>query len=397
MTRVAITTAAIAAVTLLASCGGGGGPEPEPPPQTFSKCDTSATENGDVAAAESGAGGLTGSESAPAPEGVLGWTMRYCSTGRDDSIVEVTGLLATPDGDAPEGGWPLIAFAHGTAGLGDQCAPSTSGIEKMLYLETFIGAGYAIVASDFAGLGTDGIPGFLIGESEGRSVLDSARAARGISGANIGPQTMIVGYSQGGHAALFAGELAPTYAPEIDVVAVAALAPPTDLTELTDVRFNEPNSFDTAAPLIASWVDYYGQDPSSLVTAQGAEVLDIVVNECTGRLPQAQGPVDDFLQASLLDIPEWAALLEENSTGQSAIAAPVFIAQGGRDKLVPLEVTRSAIPDLCAINDNLRYQEYDGVSHGNLRLAAADDMLQFLADGLAGQPSEVGADCASVN
>lgn len=398
MTRMAFTAAALAVVTLLASCSGDQSePEPEPPPQTFSDCDTSATENGDVAAAESGAGGLTGSESTQAPDGVLGWTMRYCSTGSADSIVEVTGLLATPDGDAPEGGWPLVAFAHGTAGLGDQCAPSTNGIEKVLYLDPFIEAGYAVVASDFAGLGTDGIPGFLIGESEGRSVLDSVRAARGVSRANIGPQTMIVGYSQGGHAALFAGELAPTYAPEIDVVAVAALAPPTDLTELTNVRFSEPNSFDTAAPLIASWVDYYGQDPSLVVTPQGAEVLDIIVNECTGRLPEAQGPVDDFLQASLLDLPEWAALLAENSTGQNAIEAPVFVAQGGRDKLVPVEVTRSAIPVLCAVNDNLRYQEYASASHGGLRLAAADDLAQFLADSLAGQPSEVGQDCAGVN
>ncbi|MEJ7703119.1 MAG: hypothetical protein WKF47_05470 [Geodermatophilaceae bacterium] len=76
--------------------------------------------------------------------------------------------MRTRDGDAPEGGWPLVAFAHGTAGLGDQCAPSTNGIEKVLYLDPFIEAGYAVVALDFAGLGTDGIPGFLIGESEGQ-------------------------------------------------------------------------------------------------------------------------------------------------------------------------------------------------------------------------------------
>ena len=394
MSKAAIAAATMAAAALLAGCGD---PEPEPPPQVFSDCDTSATENGDAGAAESGAGGLTEVESTLAPEGALAWTIRYCSTARDDSILEVTGLLATPDGDAPEGGWPLVAFAHGTAGLGDQCAPSVDGAEKVLYLDAWIEAGYAVVASDYAGLGTDGVPGFLVGESEGRSVLDSIRAARGMSAANVSPSTMIVGYSQGGHAALFAGELAPTYAPEIELAAVAALAPPTDLTELVNVRFNEPNSFDTAAPLIASWVAYYGQDPTSLVTPRGAEVLDIVLDECTGRLPEAQGPVAQFLNSSLTDIPEWAALLEENSTGQVAIEAPVFIGQGGRDNLVPVEVTRLGLTDLCAVNEDLRYREYPGATHGGLRLAAAEDLAQFLADSLAGQPSRVGDDCASLN
>lgn len=395
MTRAGITGAALAVVTLLASCGGGDPqPDPTPPPPTLSDCDTSGVDDSGAAAAESGAGGLMEAEPADSPEGVNGWTIRYCSTGREGDIIEVTGLLATPAGDPPEGGWPLVAWAHGTAGLGDQCAPSGDGIERIIYIEPWIAAGYAVVASDYEGLGTDGTPAYLVGESEARSILDSVRAARNLPAANVGSPTMTVGYSQGGHAALWTGELAPTYAPEIDLVAVVSLSGPTDLVGLVEVRADERNAYDAAAELIASWSDYYGTDPSDVVTPEGAAVLDIVRGECAGRTEDAVGPLEDFLQTPLEESPDWLALLEANSTGQTRIEAPVFIAQAQRDNLVPAEVTREALPELCATNEQLRYQEY-ATTHGGLRLAVAPDMLQFLADGLAGQPSSVGLDCST--
>jgi pimeloyl-ACP methyl ester carboxylesterase len=85
-----------------------------------------------------------------------------------------------------------------------------------------------IVATDYVGLGTAGPHPYLIGQGEARSVLDSVRAARQMPQLSLQPATVVWGHSQGGHAALWAGALAPSYAPDVHVLAVAALAPASD-------------------------------------------------------------------------------------------------------------------------------------------------------------------------
>ena len=92
-------------------------------------------------------------------------------------------------------------------------------------LQTFLDAGYVVAATDYEGLGTPGLHPSLVGESEGRGVLDAARAARGMKAAAAGSKALVFGLSEGGHSALFAGELAASYAPELRVLGVAAVAP----------------------------------------------------------------------------------------------------------------------------------------------------------------------------
>ena len=118
----------------------------------------------------------------------------------------------------------MVTWAHGGAGMADICAPSkqsdiasghasTQALVAMARrrrgcVQTFLDAGYVIAATDYEGLGTPGLHPLLVGESEGRSVLDAARAARGLKPAAAASKALVFGQSQGGHAALFAGELA---------------------------------------------------------------------------------------------------------------------------------------------------------------------------------------------
>jgi pimeloyl-ACP methyl ester carboxylesterase len=94
--------------------------------------------------------------------------------------------------------------------------------------------GYVVVATDYPGLGTPGIHPYLIGKSEGRAVLDSVRAARDLPDAAASNRFAVWGHSQGGHASLYTGELAASYAPDLKLVGVAAAAPATYLIELFD-------------------------------------------------------------------------------------------------------------------------------------------------------------------
>ena len=142
----------------------------------------------------------------------------YRSTATNGSAIAVSGTVAIPKGTAPKGGWPVISWAHGTTGIADACAPSRSdafgGYDHAL-LNRWLKAGYAVVRTDYEGLGTPGDHPYLIGVSEGRSVLDMVRAARKLD-SNIGKRVVIAGHSQGGHAALWAASLQRKWTPELN-------------------------------------------------------------------------------------------------------------------------------------------------------------------------------------
>ena len=75
---------------------------------------------------------------------------------------------------------------------------------------------------------------YLIGQGEARSVLDAVRAARQMPELDLAERTVVWGHSQGGHAALWTGAIGPSYAPEVDLIGVAALAPASNLVALVD-------------------------------------------------------------------------------------------------------------------------------------------------------------------
>src|SRR3954453_2973837 len=153
----------------------------------------------------------------------------YRSTGSDGKANAVSGTISVPRGKAPKGGWPILTWAHGTTGIADSCAPTRSpGDPSTAYvypdLNTWLGEGFAVVRTDYMGLGTPGVHGYLIGKDEGRSVLDVVRAARKTVG-HLSNKVVIAGHSQGGHAALWAGALAKTYTPDLKVAATIGFAP----------------------------------------------------------------------------------------------------------------------------------------------------------------------------
>jgi hypothetical protein len=66
---------------------------------------------------------------------------------------------------------------------------------------------------NYEGLGTYGVHPYLLGESEGRGILDIVPAVRqlaaeGVDGPEIAGEYVIIGHSQGGQAALFGAQLA---------------------------------------------------------------------------------------------------------------------------------------------------------------------------------------------
>ena len=189
------------------------------------------------------------------PSGQLG---AYVATGTESCTAAPTAggtsrgdrHLLEPDNPWPGNGpRPLISFATGPYGLGEQCAPSrlfnqgihfsqgfdlTFGYEET-FIATMVARGFAIVVTDGVGLGIpDTVPQFLNRIAAGTAVLDAARAAMQLPGTSLDPHGPVAfwGWSSGGQASASAAELAPSYAPELNVVGAWAGASPADINLL---------------------------------------------------------------------------------------------------------------------------------------------------------------------
>ncbi|WP_234036872.1 alpha/beta hydrolase family protein [Rhodococcus sp. P-2] len=145
-----------------------------------------------------------------------------------------SGSVFLPEGEPPAGGWPVISYAHGTLGSADQCAPSSTGFGpgEIEPIERWLREGYAVVATDYSGLGTDGVLAYLDGHAAGANAVDIVRAAHELYGNVLSPRWMVAGLSEGGHAAYFAGHEASSRAPELDFRGSVVVAGPTHMEGL---------------------------------------------------------------------------------------------------------------------------------------------------------------------
>ncbi|MFA6113135.1 MAG: lipase family protein [Sphingomonas sp.] len=336
-----------------------------------------------------------------APAGADAWRIRYVSRNDSGAPEEVTGVVVAPRGAAPAGGRPVIAWAHGTWGVAEKCAPSTGNFFGATPgLNAALARGYVFVATDYAGLGTPQPHPYLVGASAAHSMLDSVRAARQVSGADAGQSFAAWGESQGAHAALFAGELARDYAPELKLVGIAAAAPPTDLVaNLTGGADPSVRAFLTAFTA-DSWSRHFRIPLSTIGRPATARLIGRLAQNCLtiGKKPKLGTVVGilalrrDLRGVDLGKIQPWARIARENSAGQRAPGGPLFIAQNSKDVIVSPTVTHAFARRLCTRGARVRYMTM--ATPGGHVTSAADSAiatLDWIGGRFAGAPAP--SDC----
>ena len=294
-----------------------------------------------------------------APPGMRAWTVMYGSTGLNGEPIVVSGMILAP-ADPPSGsGYPVVAWAHGTTGIADSCAPSRAGSDRVAELAELAAAGYVVTATDYEGLGTAGTHPYIIGISEGRSVLDSIRAVQHLPQAHAANETVVVGLSQGGHAALWAGQLAPAYAPELDIRGALAGSPPADLSAWASWTFDAAASGQIGATrpavlLFGVWSEIYGL-PLPFLTDRAQEIAATVRDGCDFSGLSANPYVSDPTL-----IPEWNQRLLENSPGAARTRVPFLVVAPSDDQLVWYESQVAGVGAMCAIGDTVELRTVSG-------------------------------------
>jgi Secretory lipase len=321
--------------------------------------------------------------------------IKYRSTDATGQPNYVTGTLLVPraawTGAGPR---PVVAFAPGTQGLGDDCAPS-----KWLPAGTFYGIpdvqamldrGWAVAVTDYEKLGTPGDHTYVVKDAEAHALLDIVRAAQRLPGSGVAADAPVAiwGYSQGGQAAAAAAEA--TYAPELDVHGVVAGGVPSDLGLLAQHLSTTGNLFFTFLAYAAVGLDsaYPELDLESYLNETGRSLIGSARESCVGPglLIGAGRRTQDLTTTDPLQDPVWQARIAEQRLGEVAPQAPVFQYHTSFDEVIPVDLGRDLRDAWCAGGARVQYIEYPLAEHVLGEIAGDADGLAFLEDRFAGQP-----------
>jgi Secretory lipase len=320
--------------------------------------------------------------------GAGAWRMMYVSESLEGEPIVVTGTALVPAGEAPAGGRPVLTIAHGTSGIADECAPSKHPVRTELSLMgPFVDAGYLVVLTDYEGLGTPGRHPYLVGESEGRGVLDGALAARELPDAEAGDRLSIFGYSQGGHGALWAGQLAADWAPDYELVGTVAGAPATELPIIFSAAGSLPIS-GFLYMIIAGFGEAYPEaDPGLVLTPAGEAELPQVDEGCVAEVIEhfAGTRKAELLKPGFAEVKPWAELEAANDPGRVATDSPILIVHSAADDVVPAPLSRLLVQRMCGEGQVVERRVYDeGQGHGEAVPDAVSDAFDWLQQRAAG-------------
>jgi len=324
-------------------------------------------------------------EEIKAPPDARAWFVVHGSTGLDGKPVAVSGIVLAPAAAPAEGGYPVVAWAHGTTGVADSCAPSRAGVDGIpADVSDLVAKGYVVTATDYEGLGTSGVHPYIVGISEGRSVLDSIRAVQGLPEAHAGTEAVVIGHSQGGHAALWSAELAPSYAPGLSLLGAFAASPPTDLVGWETWAFDEAakGTLDRAqAPLLLFGVWNAVYDASlSFLTNEGRQSALAGRDGCgpppVSSTPYVRDPAKD---------PVWHNLLERNSPGLALTGVPITVVSPTGDEAVQYDTQVAGVRVMCGIGDTVELRSVPGGHDASINSPSAwKDVTDWISARFAG-------------
>ncbi len=342
-------------------------------------------------------GKMLRAEPLPAPESLGNAAVNnrflYTSTDGLDSKrqVVVSAALFIPAGSPPPDGWPLMAWAHGTVGSADVCAPSFAerSPRDTRYLNEWLAQGYAVVATDYQGLGTPGPHPYGLSRPLAFNILDSIRAAQG-SGFHLSKRIVVFGQSQGGRAAFATAVYAATYAPELNIVGVVATGTPYAGVHKRPGRAggSTPSTLSynllrlrTGVLLDPSFV------PTDYLSERAIPAFQLSQTACLHaierRVISDKLTFDNSFKRSPASILDKINLASAYPTLKSDIA--VFIGTGGQDHDVSVAQQTALVADACKAGSRIEWHFYPELDHSGTVNGSLVDSVKFVRKAFSGE------------
>lgn len=321
--------------------------------------------------------------------------------------IVVSGRLFLPKGTPPKGGWPVMSWGHPTTGIADACAPSWKGdgADEIAMIDAWLAAGFAVVATDYQGLGTEGPHPYLLFKPEGIGILDAARVALKMYPGKLANKIVTAGFSQGSGAALGAAWLAPGYAPDLKLVGAIATGlvvetnhPGAAPQVATPPFADEDGSIEAAFEMLfligtAPALDKSFQPESALLPA-GRSILKTTQTSCFGSV--VREAVKDKLDYR--DVPgttniftaDYAKIvehIEQASPFENAhFTVPILTLTGLADEWAPISRQYNFISAMCYAGTTVEAHYYPGETHDSAVNASLPETLRFAKAVVTGAP-----------
>lgn len=312
--------------------------------------------------------------------------------------VVVSGVLFLPEGSPPEGGWPLMAWTHGTVGIADICAPSWNGRQEQdrTHLMFWLENGYAVVASDYQGLGTPGTHPYLATRPEAYSNLDIIRAVQSAD-FPVSKKVVLFGQSQGAGAAVATAAYAADYASDVEIAGVVATGVPY-FSPKALVALQESRPPDRVDPMLG-----YNMLALSLVQRINPEfkLTDYVSDDVLPIAQSVQNTCHKDVKARVIKEqltynrvfkkpPTEHLLAAFSKMGYPTLNLPVptFIGTGGKDRDTPLRMQAALVKGACKAGSNIVSKLYPDLDHRAVVPGSTGDTLPFVQSVFAGEELE---------
>ena len=368
-------------------------------------------------------------------KGAQAWKIAYISSDVAGRKTIATGTIIAPVGPSPKEGRPILAWAHGTTGSAQNCGPSqiidpTAALNEYFLMDgnswtdygipngqEFINQGYVVVATDYQGLGGGGKHQYAVAQTNGRDVINSARAASSMKEVGAGKKTVVYGWSQGGGATIAAASL-PDYqalqgtaADNLQYLGFVALAPedvaamlpnvPTDEAGAKKLmngftQANVPNVFLFAHYMMGLWgtqAAFPDLKLSDVLTDEGVKVVDkLSRNKCMHVLADTFSyAYGDNYKTLLKPEPSnslaWVKAFVNGSVNPVKPTAPVVIYWGTKDTAVPPIMHELYQKQMCGMGANVARIQLPGEqTHFTTPGVSAPMYLDWVKDRIAGKP-----------
>jgi alpha-beta hydrolase superfamily lysophospholipase len=305
-----------------------------------------------------------------------------------------SGMVFIPNNSNAGSPRPVVAWAHGTVGLGDQCAPSRTAdpTNNIQWVSSMLAKGWVVTATDYAGLGTPGDSGYLVGSDEAHDVLNSVRAARDMPAAQAGTNFAVWGHSQGGHSALFTASQAANYAPELHLAGTVAIAPAAELTALLNETSGTAIDWAIGPSVLTSWpVIYPNLNPKTVTTSVGYRTYQKIANQCITAAALG-GQVrhhfkQNFFNTDISTVPSWHAAAQDQTAPVLAPSEPLLVAESLTDQVVLPNTTALYEQRACQAGSNLTSLWLTGVNHVQLNSVISPQVITWISNRFAGLPN----------
>lgn len=308
----------------------------------------------------------------------------YHSRSAAGQDVAVSGVVLYPDGKPPAGGWPVIAWAHPRNGVARECAPSLArNVMSGSFLSMYVNLGYAVVATDYQGLGASGRNAFLDAESNATDVIHSLPASRAAV-AQLGPRWIAVGYGMGGPAVVRLAEMEgeirdPNYLGSIAI---------SGLEDLVERYMSSGTSAAFDMPLFLAYgikTVYPEFEPKDILTEKALPLYPRVGQSCSEPTAESKWPPSELLK------PNWASnkfvgpYFRRSSLGHTPAKAPILVISAELDPSAPIAWSTQTVSQMCRLGDTVQFERFPRSATSDVLGDSIPDQIAWLQSRFQGK------------